>query len=389
MSLTRDYNLFGKLAIISIVLVSLFPSLGLFGLSYFSVAFQFVILSTFILSDRKTLIVSFVLICTMVLSVLKSYIFSLNSFDIKSILNFSRALILSSAAGLVIFLKRRNNPDALPMAIAFIILIDFILVFGVLRDYKFIQELQLLYSEGDVYTIGYAKWRSIGLSGQPGKHGIFIAFMVFSHLQLSQNRITRLIVLLLGGFCVVTSLSRIAIFTFMILVSLWFLKRNGFIRWLLCAVTVCLISFNAVSSDIQDGLSRGLKKGNSGNTGSYRIQLKQWALYEVSDPFDFVFGVNVDEEHLLGLEKPEFVQGDLNLKDADSSATVEFVRYGVSGVMFWLLLLLVTHNRLFETYTVEHYVYVGLILLLYNLDPILDDTRLVMSTLLGAYSISN
>ena len=190
------------------------------------------------------------------------------------------------------------------------------------------------YGEGPIYSFGYSKFRSFGLIGQPGKNAIFCNFLVLGLIyiyKISKSKFS-IILIILNGFSIILTLSRVGILIFIFIIIYNFLNirniKNNFFTIILIILSLSLLLLN-VNQEFFDfnNFLRGFEGNNNFGTLGKRIYLKFWAFDTISQNFtSLLFGMGPSKEYVSSLTT--FFANDLTLRHPDSSFTLWMLRYG-------------------------------------------------------------
>ncbi|MFS2262047.1 O-antigen ligase family protein [Vibrio vulnificus] len=206
------------------------------------------------------------------------------------------------------------------------------------------------YASSDVYTTGYAQFRSFAIVGQPGKQGIFSAILIFISIHqifFSKYKYLYLLSIILVFPSLVVTFSRISIIfliLYVIFLNVLMKKRSLTIFTGIVVFIMLCVTYYYFSERIMENFARGidLSEGKISTLG-HRMVLKLWALdFVSSDWFRFMFGTGTPKEWIGEFQNPYAF--DLSLRNPDSSQTVWFIRYGIVGMtmnyIFYFIVLI-------------------------------------------------
>ncbi|OUV04596.1 MAG: hypothetical protein CBC40_04495 [bacterium TMED80] len=208
-------------------------------------------------------------------------------------------------------------------------------------DISFFLPIIEAYGEGSIYSFGYSKFRAFGLVGQPGKNAIFCNIIVLISVYIFKKTSSRLPLLLviLNGFSILLTLSRVGLLIFFIIVIINFLNfeylRKNFLKVFLIFSITSFVLLN-LSTEFFDFkfLFRGLEGSDSYGTLGKRLYLKKWAFTLISENLNSIlFGLGPCKDYLSSLST--YYASDLTLRQPDSSATLWMLRYGFLGMIIF------------------------------------------------------
>lgn len=362
------------------------PILANQGGSYLSLFFAVFILFLYI-EQLNNPIILFLISLPIVFSLAKNLVVLEPEFyDAKMILGVYRILILYLIYEYILKIEYTDKIDKI---LYLFTALNSLLVFETYFGAGHLWSILKYYAEGEVYTLGYSKFRAFGMSGQPGKFGLLFAlnsFVLAQRIKQTNYKIIHVTCLILCITMVILSLSRISYLTLFFLLALSWSTQLGYIKTLLFSFASILLLFQFLNKEFYTQIMRGIDFNNlTLGTGNFRFALKQWALSEMKNPLDLIFGISTSESYLLSLNNPKHLFGyELNLKDADGSGTIQLVRYGLFGLIIYSITYVKMIIDFLKPLNTQGVIFLLLTIGLIQIDPLLDDNKLVLMTLLSA-----
>lgn len=195
-----------------------------------------------------------------------------------------------------------------------------------------------LYGSGSVYTYGYSKFRAFGITGQPGKNGIFSSLLVILIFLIFNNKKEikiKWLFIILTTMSILFTYSRISLILYILLLIIYLYTQFNIGKKIYFLIILVLLAITLNKLDIIDYeiIFRGLDSGSLGTLG-HRNHLRKWAFETIiSSPIHFMFGIGPCKEYISQFTTS--YASDLTLRNPDSSFTLWMLRYGFLGLIIF------------------------------------------------------